>query len=69
MNDDLIPKDYQSRLTDYINSKFDRGHMVPAADIRLVEKSSDSDVQKLMDETFYLTNISPQKPSFNRYFF
>jgi endonuclease G len=43
---------------DYRNSGYDRGHLCPAADM--------SWLQEAMDETFYLSNISPQKPLFNR---
>lgn len=43
---------------DYINSRYDRGHMCPAAD----NKWS----QQAMDETFLMTNICPQKGSLNR---
>ncbi len=43
---------------DYRGTGFDRGHLVPAADMKLN--------QKAMDETFFMTNMSPQKPDFNR---
>ena len=43
----------------YLNSSYDRGHLVPAA-------SASSTTQSAMDETFYLTNISPQHPNCNR---
>ena len=43
----------------YLNSSYDRGHLVPAA-------SAASASQSAMDETFYLTNISPQHPNCNR---
>lgn len=43
----------------YLNSSYDRGHLVPAA-------SAASTTQSAMDDTFYLTNISPQHPSCNR---
>lgn len=39
-------------------SGFDRGHLVPAADMKLNKEA--------MSETFYMTNMSPQDPSFNR---
>ncbi len=45
-------------LCDYKNSGFDRGHLVPAGDMKWSEKA--------MSESFYLSNISPQKPAFNR---
>ena len=45
-------------LSDYRNSGYDRGHLCPAADMKMSATS--------MAETFYLSNISPQAPSFNR---
>ena len=47
-----------SSLADYQNSGYDRGHLCPAAAMRLNHKS--------MSETFYLSNMSPQAPEFNR---
>jgi endonuclease G len=44
--------------TDYSSSGYDRGHMVPAGDFKCC--------QDLMDETFYMSNICPQVPDFNR---
>ena len=43
----------------YLNSSYDRGHLVPAA-------SAASSSQSAMDDTFYLTNVSPQHPNCNR---
>lgn len=43
---------------DYRGSGFDRGHLVPAADMRFS--------RKCMSETFYMSNMSPQRPAFNR---
>lgn len=43
---------------DYINTGFDRGHLLPAADMKISKKA--------MEETFYMSNVSPQKPGFNR---
>ncbi len=45
-------------LADYKSSGYDRGHLVPAADM-----SFDADA---MSETFYMSNMSPQAPQFNR---
>ena len=45
-------------LDDYKNSGYDKGHLCPAGDM-----SFDS---QAMSETFYLSNMSPQFPSFNR---
>lgn len=47
-----------AQLTDYRGSGYDRGHLMPAGDCRL-----DAEV---MSESFYLSNISPQDPQFNR---
>ncbi len=47
-----------AQLTDYRGSGYDRGHLLPAGDMR---KSHTS-----MSETFYLSNMSPQVPAFNR---
>lgn len=44
--------------SDYTNSGYDRGHLCPSADVR-----DDLDAQK---ETFYMSNMSPQLPEFNR---
>jgi endonuclease G len=43
---------------DYSGTGFDRGHMVPAGDFKCC--------QELMTETFYMSNIAPQAPDFNR---
>ncbi len=45
-------------LSDYYKSGYDRGHLAPAADMAFSEKA--------MSESFYLSNISPQRPAFNR---
>ncbi len=51
-------KDNSALTGDYSNSGYDRGHMVPAGDFKCC--------QDLMDETFFMSNISPQVPDFNR---
>jgi len=43
---------------DYSKSGYDRGHLAPAADMGWSEIA--------MEESFYYSNISPQKPGFNR---
>ncbi|KAJ1341777.1 nuclease [Batrachochytrium salamandrivorans] len=42
--EDGVPARFRSKLTDYSKSGFDRGHLVPAADVR--------ESQKAVDETF-----------------
>ncbi|CAG9466427.1 unnamed protein product [Pedinophyceae sp. YPF-701] len=56
--DEAFEERFRARLDDYRGSGYDRGHMAPAMN----HKSS----QKDMDETFYLTNVSPQVGAFNR---
>lgn len=48
-----------ANLSDYKGSGYDRGHLCPAAAMKLNEK--------VMSETFYLSNMSPQDPGLNRY--
>lgn len=43
---------------DYVGSGFDRGHMMPAADCVWDSLA--------MSESFYMSNMTPQHPSFNR---
>jgi len=45
-------------LSDYRGSGYDRGHLAPAADFSWSKKA--------MSDTFYFSNMSPQKPGFNR---
>ncbi len=47
-----------AELLDYKGSGFDRGHLKPAAD----SKSSEQE----MSESFFMSNMSPQKEKFNR---
>ena len=47
-----------AKLSDYRKSGYDRGHLAPAGDM----KSS----QHAMSESFFMSNMSPQLPSFNR---
>ena len=47
-----------AELSDYNKSGYDRGHLCPAADRHF---SCDA-----MSETFFLSNMSPQAPAFNR---
>ncbi len=43
---------------DYSRSGYDRGHLCPAGDFK--------HDKELQDETFYMSNMSPQLPDFNR---
>jgi endonuclease G, mitochondrial len=45
-------------LNDYKGSGYDRGHLCPAADMKLNNVS--------ISESFFLSNMSPQEASFNR---
>jgi endonuclease G len=47
-----------AQLSDYNKSGYDRGHLCPAGDMTFNEQA--------MSETFYLSNMSPQVPAFNR---
>jgi endonuclease G, mitochondrial len=55
---DPLVTDSPATLADYKNSGYDRGHLCPAGDMKLNSVS--------MTETFYLSNMSPMKPEFNR---
>ena len=47
-----------AQLYDYKGSGFDRGHLAPAGDMKYNYSS--------MSESFYMSNMTPQKPGFNR---
>ena len=55
---DSLVKTETARNKDYKKSGYDRGHLLPAGDM-VFDKQA-------MSETFYYSNISPQKPYFNR---
>jgi len=53
-----IPEMFRADLVDFARSGYDRGHLVASANKR------ESELQN--SETFLLSNMSPQKPQFNR---
>ena len=55
---DRLVSTKSAQLSDYKGSGFDRGHLVPAADMSFNYIA--------MSESFLMSNISPQVPSFNR---
>ncbi len=56
-SDPTIPTESAS-LADYRGSGYDRGHLIPAADLSWSEEA--------MSDSFYMSNMSPQAPQFNR---
>ncbi len=56
--DNRIPEIFRSTLKDYQSSGYDRGHLAPAAN----HKGS----YDAMADTFFMSNMSPQDPKFNR---
>jgi len=47
-----------AELPDYKGSGYDRGHLAPAGDMKFSAKA--------MSESFFMSNMSPQVPGFNR---
>jgi endonuclease G len=58
--DPLLERGDRAELADYRGTGWDRGHQAPAG--------NHSASQKRMDETFFLSNMCPQQPAFNRQF-
>ena len=56
--DPLLPE-HTNLSQDYVNSGYDRGHMMPAAD-------NMCQTQLVQDESFYFSNMSAQTPQLNR---
>ncbi len=55
---DPLVKTNSASLEDYKKSGYDRGHLCPAGDMAFSEIA--------MSESFFMSNMSPQHPSFNR---
>ncbi|AQG79013.1 DNA/RNA non-specific endonuclease [Spirosoma montaniterrae] len=55
---DPLVRNGTALTSDYTRSGYDRGHLAPAGDFKYS--------QRMMSETFYMSNISPQVPQFNR---
>ncbi len=55
--DSLISVEMPDKI-DYFNSGYDRGHLAPSADFRWSRRA--------LSESYYYSNMSPQKPEFNR---
>lgn len=53
-----LPSGISATKSDYTNSGYDRGHLVPAGDFVYS--------QRLKDETFTYVNVCPQMPEMNR---
>lgn len=56
--DTTIHEYFRAKNTDFKGSKYDRGHMAAAGNHKLDQED--------LDQTFFLSNISPQEPQFNR---
>lgn len=57
-NPDPLVSSESATDADYKNSGYDRGHLIPAADMKFS--------QAAMTETFFYSNMSPQNQDFNR---
>ena len=56
--DSRIPEIFRATLKDYKGTGYDRGHLAPAANHLGSEEA--------VSDTFFLSNICPQDPAFNR---
>lgn len=56
--DTQVPDEHRVHPRDYARSGFDKGHLVPAADM--------SHDETAMSESFLMSNMSPQRPDCNR---
>ncbi len=56
--EDKMVKTKSAKPTDYTKSGYDRGHLAPAADFNFSQEAK--------SESFYMSNMSPQAPQFNR---
>lgn len=54
----IISETFRIRSKDYNDSGFDRGHLIPAGDFKMNQKS--------LNSTFTMANISPQNSSLNK---
>lgn len=57
-SDYFIPHKNEEGTTTYEGFGFDRGHLAPSADFKWSEKA--------LSESYYYSNITPQRPQFNR---
>lgn len=55
--DPKLPEDARAELADYRKSGYDRGHCAPAGNFGS---------QRLKDESFFLSNMTPQHPKLNQ---
>lgn len=56
--DPAVPAKYRAQLSDYRKSGYDRGHLAPYAAMDFSKESA--------EQSFYLSNMSPQKAGLNR---
>lgn len=58
MGDPDLQPNTRSEVSDYLRSGYDMGHLAPSADMSWSDSAE--------KESFYLSNIAPQLPKFNR---